>query len=176
MEKLKEQIEKGIDSILEQGIEADSLPVLYQLVDIHKDLANEEYWKKKEEVMKMRYRGYSEGYGEGYSEGGYGAESYGRRQRDSRGRYRDGGSYGRRGVPGTGRGRYRGEEAMEEMAYHYGNYSESSEQYGAEGQTMKSLEYMLNSVVEFIQMLEEEAGSQEEVKLIKHYTKKISEM
>ena len=182
MDKLKEQVEKGIDSIIEQGIESNNLEALYQLVDIHKDLANEEYWKNKEEVMKMRYRGYNGysegGYGEGYSEGGYGAESYGRRgvPGTGRGRYNEGGSYGRRGVKGTGRGRYRGEEAMDEMAYHYGNYSESSGQYGAEGQTMKSLEYMLNSVVEFIQMLEEEAGSQEEVKLIKHYTKKISEM
>ena len=41
---------------------------------------------------------------------------------------------------------------------------------------MKSLEYMMESVVDFIEMLQEEAGSQEEVNLIKHYTKKISEM
>ena len=171
---LKEQIEKGIKALTENGIESNNLETLGQLVDIHKDLANEEYWKKKMEVMKMRYRNYN-GYSEGYGEDSYGNESYGRRRRDSKGRYMEG-SYGRRGVPGTGRGRYRGEEAMDEMAYHYGNYSESSGQYGAEGETMKSLEYMLESVVDFIKMLEEEAGSQEEVKLIKHYTKKISEM
>jgi hypothetical protein len=171
---LKEQVEKGIKALTENGIESNNLETLGQLVDIHKDLANEEYWKKKMEVMKMRYRNYN-GYSEGYGEDSYGNESYGRRRRDSKGRYMEG-SYGRRGVPGTGRGRYRGEEAMDEMAYHYGNYSESSGQYGAEGETMKSLEYMLESVVDFIKMLEEEAGSQEEVKLIKHYTKKISEM
>ena len=142
------------------------------MIDIKKDIAKIE--KEEQEMMYSNYRGYGE-----YNEGG----NYGRRgvPGSGRGRYNEGSysennSYGRRGVKGTGRGRYRGEEAMDEMAYHYGNYSESSGQYGAEGETMKSLEYMLESVVDFIKMLEEEAGSQEEVKLIKHYTKKISEM
>ena len=179
--KLKDEVEKNIKGIVEQGIESNNLNSLYQLVDIQKDIANMEYWKNKEEVMEMRYRAYNEG---GYSEGGYGyGESdygegnYGRRgvPGTGRGRYREG-SYGRRGVKGTGRGRYRGEEMMDEMAYHYGNYSESAEQYGAEGETIKSLDYMMKSVVDFIKMLKEEANSQEEIELIKHYTKKISEM
>ena len=128
----------------------------------------------------MRYRGgYNEGgYSEGgYSEGGYGEGNYGRRgvKGTGRGRYRDS-SYGRRGVPGTGRGGYRGEEMMDEMAYHYGNYAESAGEYGAEGETIKSLDYMMKSVVDFIKMLKEEANSQEEIELIKHYTRKISEM
>ena len=50
----------------------------------------------------------------------------------------------------------------------YGNYG------GAE--TMKSLEYMLESVVDFIAMLKKEATNQEEINLIKKYTKKINEM
>ena len=41
---------------------------------------------------------------------------------------------------------------------------------------MKSLEYMLESVVEFMEMLKQDATSQEEVELIKHYSKKISQM
>lgn len=59
--------------------------------------------------------------------GNYDDMSYGRRgvPGTGRGRYRDGDSYGRRGVPGTGRGRYRGEEMIDEMKYHYGNYQES---------------------------------------------------
>ena len=42
-------------------------------------------------------------------------------------------AYGRRGVPGTGRRyrRYRGEDALDEMKYHYGNYMESGNNYGA---------------------------------------------
>lgn len=55
---------------------------------------------KNEKEEKEMYRDY--GYGE-YGEG-----------------------YGRRGVPGTGRRRrYRGEDALDEMKYHYGNYQDS---------------------------------------------------
>ena len=41
---------------------------------------------------------------------------------------------------------------------------------------MKSLEYMLQSVTNFIEMLKKDAGSQEEVEMIKEYTRHISEM
>lgn len=163
-EKVQEQTEKKIGEIVTQGIQATNVDMLYKLIDIHKDLANEDYWEKKKEVMEMNYRGYSEG---GYSEVGYGE-----------------GGYGRRGVPGSGRGRgrysargnYRGHEMLEEMQEHYGNYSEGKEMYGNKQATMKSLEFMLESVADFIEMLKEDAGSQEEVKLIKKYTKEISEM
>ena len=182
IEKIKKESEKIINGILEQGINEENLDYLYKVVDIHKDIANEEYWLVKKEDIEMRYRGYSEGYG-AYNEGGsYNDGSYGRRgvPGTGRGRYNEG-SYGRRGVKGTGRGRYRGEEMMDEMQFHYGNYSEGKEEYsagnyGAEGETMKALEYMMESVVEFVKMLEQEASSQKEIELIKHYTKKISEM
>ena len=127
----------------------------------------------------MRYNlgGYSEG---GYSEGGnYG--NYGNYGRSGRGGYSEGGysegSYGRRGVKGTGRGRgrYRGEEKMEEMMYHYGNYSESG-QYGAGKESTEALEYMMMAAYEFICMLKEDAKSPEETKIIQHYAKKISEL
>ena len=177
IKKVKEETEKLINGILEQGINEGNLDYLYKVVDIHKDIANEDYWQTKKEDIEMRYRGYSEGYG-AYNEGGsYNDGSYGRRgvPGTGRGRYNEG-SYGRRGAKGTGRGRYRGEEMMDEMQFHYGNYSEGKEQYGAEGNTMKALEYMMESVVDFIEMLEQDATSQKEVDLIKHYTKKISEM
>ena len=103
--------------------------------------------------------------------------------------YNDGGyddNYGRRGVPGTGRGRrYRGlsgaEESLNEMHEHYGNYSESrgaaeAGNYGAEKDSMKALEYMLESVCQFMVMLSKEAGSQEEAQMIKKYARKIGEM
>lgn len=41
---------------------------------------------------------------------------------------------------------------------------------------MRSLEGMLESVTDFIEMLQNDASSQEEVDMIKHYTRKISEM
>lgn len=116
--------------------------------------------------------------------GNYGRDSYGEyeenysggRRRDSRGRYMEGGSYGRRGVKGTGRGRYRGEEMMDEMAYHYGNYNEGREQYGADEETMKSFKYMLKSFKDYYKHLKEEASSQQEVKMLEDVAREISEM
>ena len=111
-------------------------------------------------------------YGE-YNEGG----SYGRRgvPGTGRGRYSEG-SYGRRGVPGTGRGRYRGEEIMDEMAYHYGNYSEGMQSYGADQETMKSFKYMLKAFKDYYKHLKEEASSQEEVKMLEDTAREISQM
>lgn len=109
----------------------------------------------------------------------------------SYGNYNDGGygygaeSYGRRGVPGTGRGRSRGryrgpEDKMEEMMEHFGNYSAASEavsrgNYGAEEDSMQSLDKMLKCVCMFMEMLEENAGSREEAMMIKKYKKKMAE-
>lgn len=163
-DKLNEQVEKSINRIVEQGIQEDNLDILGKLVDIHKDLANEEYWCKKGEYMDMRYRGYEE-------HGNYGNE-YGRRGRDSRGRY------------STGRGpmgRYRGEDMIDDMHKKFYDYSEGKEEmnmgnYGAKNDTMKSLDYMLQSVVDFIEMLKKDANSQEEIDLIREYSRQISEM
>lgn len=159
--QVKEKVDEIIAQIVEEGIDKNNLESLGELIDIHKDLANEEYWDVKKEVMSMNYRDYDEEYG-----------NYGRRRRDSRGRYM---------ARGRGRGNYRGEEMIDEMDEHYKNYSEGREEYnrgnyGAHSTTMKSLDYMLQSVVEFIEMLKKDAGSQEEVELIKKYTREISEM
>lgn len=173
IEKVNEQVVEKINSIVKDGIKQTNVDYLYKLVDIHKDLANEKYWDETKEDSDMRYsRGYSRNE---YSESG----NYGRRSRDSRGRYSERGNYSE-GSYGR-RGNYRGHEMIDEMQEHYGNYSESREQYsrgnyGAKQDTMKSLEYMLESVVEFIEMLKHDASSQEEVQMIKEYTKQISEM
>lgn len=168
IEKVKEAAEKKIDELVKQGLSQSNIDYLYKVVDIHKDISNEEYWKAKEE--SYMYRGYNEG---GYSEG------YGARRRDSRGRYMEGGyseGYGRRGVPGTGRGRYRGEEMIEDMSYHYGNYSEGMNSYGADQETMKSFKYMLKSFKDYYKHLKQEASSQEEVQMLEDVAREISEM
>lgn len=159
--KIKEETERIMKKIAEEGLNNENIEILDKVVDIHKDLANEEYWKNKEEVMNMRYSNYGrDSYREGQS------ERYGRRRRDSRGRYME-----------SGRGsQYRGHDMIDEMSEHYGNYSEGRGRYGAKEDTMMSLEYMLESMVDFVEMLKEDAESQEEVNLIKKYTKKISEM
>lgn len=163
MDKVKKQVEQKIDEIMEEGIRMDNLEALGELVDIHKDIANEEYWDKKKEVMDMNYRG---------EYNNYGNDGYNARRRDSRGRYME---------RGRGSGNYRGHEPMEEMYEAYQEYSEGREQYnrgnyGAKEDTMKSLEYMLEAGVDFFKKLKQDAGSAEELDMIKHYAHKISEM
>lgn len=165
LKKLKKEVEEKIEKTLENGIDENNVVYIYRLIDIHKDIENEDYWKKKEEMMM--YRDYED-------------YNYGRRGVPGTGRYRDG-AYGRRGVPGTGRGRYRGEDMIEDMHESYNDYTDNKEEYGrgnygAKEDTIKSLDYMLKSVVQFMQMLEEDATSEEEMQLIKKYSRKISEM
>ena len=161
-------IEDKLKELTDNGYKQEVSKYWGDTVDILKDIYA---IKLKKEELNM-YQGYGEG-------------SYGRRgvPGTGRGRYREGGSYGeesfgRRGVKGTGRGRYRGEEPeemLEEMKFHYGNYSESG-QYGAEGEAMESLNNLMESTYEYLKQLKENAGSQEEMKLMQHYFKKMSEM
>ena len=168
MQSLKELVEAELKEIVNTGIQQENLDNLDKLIDIHRDIENEEYWKEKKEVYRMRY----------YDENRYGDDRYGDNYRMDR-------SYGRRGrpmnAPRDSRGRYRGpEEKMHEMMEHYGDYTVASDaanrgNYGAEEDSMKSLDSMLRCVVIFMDMLEENADSQEEAQMIKKYRKKISE-
>ena len=155
--KTKEEVEKLIKQITESGLQVANVELLYKLIDIHKDINNEEYWKKKEE--NMMYRDY-----DNYSGG---------RSRDSRGRYMD--SYGRRGVPGTGRGRYRGYDMIEEMGEHYGDYSEGRDNYGNDRETEKSFDKMLQSLEDFTYLIMQEADSQDKIEKVRKTARKISE-
>lgn len=148
-----EKTEQIINTLLDEGIQPGNVEYLYKLVDIHKDFKNEKYWKNKEENMRYNYGNYNEG------------------------------SYGRRGVPGTGRGRYRdggsysrnyGEEALNEMHESYNDYMENSSYGGPE--TMKALKYMLKSAEDFFKHIQEEAQSPEEIEMVKETAKKISMM
>ena len=156
-DKVKELVEKGINKTIEDGIQTSNLDTLGKLVDIYKDIANVEHWKKEEE-NDMRYdRRYRD-----YTREPYSREPYGRRRRDSR-------------------GRYMGDEMMNDMHEAYRDYSDGREEmnmgnYSAKDDTIKSLEYMMQSVVQFIEMLEKDANSQEEIEIIKDYTRQISEM
>ena len=165
LDKLKEETDKSMKRVLEQGVQTNNVDFLYKMIDIKKDIAEIE--KEEQEMMYGNYGNYGRDSDMMYSGG---------RRRDSRGRYMEGGSYGRRGVPGTGRGRYRGEEMMDEMAYHYGNYNEGREQYGADEETMKSFKYMLKSFKDYYKHLKEEASSQQEVKMLEDVAREISEM
>ena len=64
LKKAKEETEKAIKKVVDQGIQLNNIDFLYKAIDIHKDLANEEYWKTKEEKnMYREYDNYSDSYG-----------------------------------------------------------------------------------------------------------------
>lgn len=162
--KIKSEVERIIKQITESGLQIANVELLYKLIDIHKDIENEKYWKEKEEESMYRGRDY------------FMDDSYnGGRSRDSRGRYMDG-SYGRRGVPGTGRGRYRGYDMIEEMGEHYGDYSEGRDTYGNDRETEKSFDKMLQSLEDFTYLIMQEADSQDKIEKVRKTARKISEM
>lgn len=72
------------------------------------------------------------------------------------------------------------DDKIHEIVEHYKHYSIASNaadkgDHRAEADCMTCLEYMLKSVCEFMEMLEENAGSPEEVQLIKEYKQKMAE-
>ena len=167
MEKVNKQVENQIKNLSENGLDENNVDFLYRLVDIHKDIKNENYWKIKEDCMMYR------DYGEDYNYGRRGVPGSGR------GRYSEG-SYGRRGVPGSGRGRYRGDYAIEEMRDHYMDYNDANEEtmrgnYGAEGEMIKSVEGIMKNIYEIVEELSE-TNSPDVEQIIKKYARKISEM
>ena len=143
-ESIKSEVEKILGDISSEGISRDNVDYVYKLVDVHKDLEQENYW----EVKKMYYGNYRR-----YD---YDRDdmSYGRRTRDRR-------------------GRYKGHDMIEDMRENYDRYSENR-RYGGKD-TSESLEYMLESIVCFVEMLEEDA-SEQDINLIRKYTRRIAEM
>ena len=169
IEKVTEEVDKSIKRIMEQGVQTNNIDFLYKMIDVKKDIAEIE--KEEQEMMYGNYGNYGRDNDMMYSGG---------RRRDSRGRYMESGSYGRRGVPGTGRGRYRGEEAIDEMYMNYGEYNEANQSYnegnyGAEGGMKESAEGIMENIYEIVEELKD-TGSPEVMQVIKKYSKKISEM
>lgn len=154
LDKVKQLLQENSGEITGNTLEA-----IGDLVDIYKDIANVEYWCEKEE-SEMYGRYGRDSYGRdsyGNYDRGYGRDSYGRRERDSR-------------------GRYRGHEYMDEMYDEYSKYMEGRSRYGANEDTKKSLEYMLRSMEDFARMLKEDAGSEEEVQMIRQTAQRIAQM
>ncbi len=55
-EKIKSLVETKIEKLIETGIQVGNIDYFYKLVDIHKDMENEEYWKVKKEVLENDVR------------------------------------------------------------------------------------------------------------------------
>lgn len=163
LDKIKETVEKELKQFSNADLSEEELDILCKLIDINKDIENIDYWNVKKEVMKMRYNAYDR-----YSDGEY-----------SEGRY------GRRGVPGTGRSRYRGhddgEEMLDDMRESYSAYYESRNaygrgNYGAEQESMKALEETMELFTEFAQKMLQEVDSPEAKQIIRKHLRKISQM
>lgn len=55
-EKVKELVETKIEKLIETGIQVGNIDYFSKLVDIHKDMENEDYWKIKKEVLENDVR------------------------------------------------------------------------------------------------------------------------
>jgi len=53
---LRDMVENRLKQFSIEDVNPNNLDILYKLVDIHKDLANEDYWKIKKEVYKNEIR------------------------------------------------------------------------------------------------------------------------
>lgn len=152
--RLIDETDKYIRQFIEEGIgEGNNLEYIDKLIDIQKDAYKIERMKEEEEMY-----------------GNYG----GRRYDDYRGEHHMYDTYGRR--ERDSRGRYKGHEHLDRMYDHYGRYMEGRERYGANEDTKRSLEYMLHSMEDFARMLREDAQSQEEVDMIRQSAQRIANM
>lgn len=160
MDKLKDSVKSEIMKIHKEGINKNNLDMLGKLVDIHKDLANEEYWEVKEEALEMR------GNYNGYDRDDYGARGGRGMQRGGRGRGRGSGTR-------YGDGRiYDVMEGWEEYRDGMDEYRERGS-YGAKEKGLESLEFMLDAFVKWFEDIARDAETQEEVDMIKKYANKI---
>lgn len=173
---LKNATEDKIKDLLEESqgqITGSNYEALGELIDIHKDIINEEYWcYKMEEGEESMYGNYGRGSYNNYGE--YGRGNYGEYGRG--GNYGEYGNYGARGRSRDSRGRYRGHDYLDEMYEDYSRYSEGRQRYGANEDTMKSLKYMLKSMEDFARMLKEDAQNEEEVEMIRQTAQRIAQM
>jgi len=152
-ERLLEKINEKIKEVLDQEINSNNLEFLYKLRKI-------KHYIKEDENMYGNYGGRRPGY-----------DSYGRDSYGNYGNYGEG-SYGRRGYDK----KYRGDDHLDRAYNEYGRYEESRERYGANENTMKSLEYMLHSLEDFARYLKEDAQSPQEVEMIRQTAQRIAQM
>lgn len=172
MEKLQEMIKKELTEIENKGINANNLEVINKLASIYKDLGEikqmEEGGQKMQDYGRYRdgyeARGYRDGY-RAYNEDGY--RDYGNYE-----------EYGRRGVPGSGRGRYsRMRDHMERMMDGMDQYEYGKERYmagGDDGRVMEGLEKLMYAICMFVESAMDFADTPQEKEAIRKHIQKIS--
>lgn len=180
MEKLMEMVKKELGEIENKGITASNLDLVGKLADIYKDLAKGKHYEEKDEGGQEMTE-YSR-----YRDGGYGAGGYRDGYRDG---YNDGGSssgygaysdYGRRGVPGSGRGRYRNsrmQEHIEKMREGADEYEYGKERYmhgGDESRVVEGLEKLMYAVCMLVESTMDFAETPTEKEIVRKHIQKIS--
>ena len=157
MDKLLEKVDKEINVLTEGDLNPQTIDTLGKLIDIKKDVSKIGYYKDIKEENAMRYY-----------------DDYGRRRRDSRGRYmesRDGGRYGNR-MP---------DMYWDRVMDGYDGYMEGREMdrrgnYNGKGQSVESLEKMLDGIVAFVEDIQNDPEQMEEKEVVNHYIRKLREM
>lgn len=177
MDKLFENVQKELKQIETNGLSSNNLDTAFKLASIGKNIQK---IKEKEEEQKMKERYMSDNYGaRRYRDSGYGA----------RGNYRDGDyscyideEYGRRGVPGSGRGSYRGHEG-ERFGRHLDHIEDGVDMYmygreryfdnGDKHRMHEGLEKFMYGICMFVETAMDFAETPEEKEIIRKHIQKM---
>lgn len=162
MDKLIQMVKRELVEIENKGVNASNLELIDKLAGIYKDLttikAMEEYDQGGEDMYEYsRYRDGYRGRNDGYYE-----------------------EYGRRGVPGSGRGRYntsRMRDHMERMMDGMEQYEYGKERYmdsGDETRVTEGLEKLMYAMCMFVESAMDFAETPQEKEIIRKHIKKIS--
>lgn len=171
MDKIIGMVKKELGEIENKGISANNLELVNKLSEIYKNLAKGKHYEENEEGGQ----GMSD-YGR-YRDGGYGATNYRDGYRDGYGIYED---YGRRGVPGSGRGRYRNsrmQEHIERMREGADEYEYGKERYmhgGDDSRVVEGLEKLMYAVCMLVESTMDFAETPAEKEIVRKHIQKIS--
>ena len=172
MHKLAQDIKKELRQIEETGLNAGNLDAVGKMVDIYKDILKIEEMEGEDEMRDYRYDRDNYTYNEG--RGGY-RDDYGARMRDSRGRYMDGGSYGRGGnfINMDPRMWDRLERIMDGADM----YSYARDRYRGgdnEERMIDGLEKLMYSVCTFVESMMDFAETPQEKEIIRKHIQKLA--
>ena len=192
MDKLFENVKKELKQIETSGLTSSNLDTAYKLTCIGKNIKEIEE-KEGEGKMKERYEAGEYGrrgnYRE-YDDGGYNARGGNYREYNDGGYNARGGNYsayiegeyGRRGVPGSGRGRYRGPEG-ERFGRHLDHiedgidmYMYGRDRYYDSGEThrmQEGLEKFMYGICMFVETAMDFAETPEEKEIIRKHIQKM---
>jgi hypothetical protein len=169
MHKILQSAKEELKQIEQKGLSSSNLDMVHKLTDITKNIYKIQKLEEGEESMRGGYND--------YGTGGYGRDYA----------YNDGGNYGRRGVPGSGRGRggrYRGED--EKMYDHLNRIHEGVEMYhygrdryrdgDDESRMEEGLEKLMYGVCMFVETAMDFAETPQEKEIIRKHIQKMKNM